>query len=1248
VTGDEEYATWTKLFADNIQKNGIMFPSIDLFFTLPSNIQNKAAAAVAVLTHIKHRDSHQPAFQEIHVFAPKGAVPHAHLVVDIKDRNQSRSNVHLWELEQLSVSSVLDRMVQCPKRSAIVILQGALYISDDVEPAPIKPNAKFALSEDLWAPQLHRFIQNIEEVNADAECYVIVDAGESYPVRSELQAPYMSLESLAIIVDEGMTRKNEVLAQNLAQWTQMLESGRIGSALQSIEALPQEFDRDKPHLRVQLLHSAGMAGHALDEIEKLDMSKATVEATLKIARIASEAGGLPKSRAILESALPHLISVSNYETALAIASILGSDSLQRQIDAQYRARYPAQSTQRRRNIQSLISSGLFEEAVGASDTSEVSQDTRAALEFCRIHLPVTGVPDYAWAVRDLKSKDGWAQTAFVWIVNDALRRHLPVHAFELVFGASQPQGIQPIGKHAFIVMRKLMLAIDSKGNFPVAEDSVSAAFRELIRYVAERPAQPTWRFEIENLLSHKMAGKKGLALLLYQIMQASSPTIISRPNQDLPTSDKQAVEEALSSLLERLAQEGTVVTGRLIFPSDFFADGVADELVSVSRAAIEQIATDSLATDSSVNDVLLWLSIASLAAPQSTYPNADLELYRQAAGRLATTGHQQQARNLIDLVLLGAESADPIRRRETWFVCADIYSRLSQNHQGLVAVACGLSTEALIDLESAQREADVCTRLVRDAGVPEYASVFHKRSGELLHQMQQYDSQAIVHEYMGFTIEFKILSRGPINREALIDLINRMQLNAQEVLARNAPPQPMALLLGQAIQIAERENIAVSVEAKDVCRLLGSRLSGHEAILYQQIATSQATTSGLLKLLQTAEPARYARDAAFDSGRIATGARRLLAGAQFNGSDTIFALELLSDRGMPLPGWQTTARPAPQPATTVEPGNWAIELSRRDIDVVIIGLDEQGCAHAVLARQGRLLSSKRLDEEFSTQGFLQWIKHYPYRYGIDEETLNLFHVSTEGFNFPFDLERATAIVAGNRLQQLPPTLYRVEDQFVGQIQPVFSAPSLSWLYAASSSPASTDKRLTGWISIADQQGQTLVFAKERLEETIEKHGIELNTGTDLPDGFWGAEMSLVVAHGSVLPEGKYFQRVSDEGTLRVTTEDFARAFKNVGVVVLFVCSAGRADKSPEGESTYGLARELLEQGCSTVIASPWPLDSRVPYHWFPSFMDTWSSGKSVATATFLANQYVEKHFNSNFANCLAMTVFGDGLRLRMR
>ena len=67
-------------------------------------------------------------------------------------------------------------------------------------------------------------------------------------------------------------------------------------------------------------------------------------------------------------------------------------------------------------------------------------------------------------------------------------------------------------------------------------------------------------------------------------------------------------------------------------------------------------------------------------------------------------------------------------------------------------------------------------------------------------------------------------------------------------------------------------------------------------------------------------------------------------------------------------------------------------------------------------------------------------------------------------------------------------------------------------------------------------------------------------------------MAVITAHGGVHPEGRYFQVVSDEGSLRVTAGDLANALRNVGIVILFVCSGGRADKHPGGEH-YPWARQ---------------------------------------------------------------------------
>jgi hypothetical protein len=64
-------------------------------------------------------------------------------------------------------------------------------------------------------------------------------------------------------------------------------------------------------------------------------------------------------------------------------------------------------------------------------------------------------------------------------------------------------------------------------------------------------------------------------------------------------------------------------------------------------------------------------------------------------------------------------------------------------------------------------------------------------------------------------------------------------------------------------------------------------------------------------------------------------------------------------------------------------------------------------------------------------------------------------------------------------------------------------------------------------------------------------------------------MAVIAAHGSVHPEGRYFQLVSDEGVLKVSADDLADALRNVDVVVLFVCSCGRTDKYPAANTTIG-------------------------------------------------------------------------------
>jgi CHAT domain len=209
-----------------------------------------------------------------------------------------------------------------------------------------------------------------------------------------------------------------------------------------------------------------------------------------------------------------------------------------------------------------------------------------------------------------------------------------------------------------------------------------------------------------------------------------------------------------------------------------------------------------------------------------------------------------------------------------------------------------------------------------------------------------------------------------------------------------------------------------------------------------------------------------------------------------------------------------------------------------------------------------------------------------------------------------------------------------------------STPSMSWLWAARRSSPSQRERRKAWISTDSEEGKSaaLSMVADRLRDCFSEHRIDLNTSASLPDDLCGAELVVIAGHGGILPEGRIIQRVSDDSNLSMYPATLASALNSTSIVILFVCSGGRIDAHPIGETTVGLVKELLNEGCSTVIASPWPLNVSVPPNWLPVFMREWVAGKTPIEATFLANKHVAKSLGESPVDYLAMNVFGDPLR----
>jgi hypothetical protein len=167
---------------------------------------------------------------------------------------------------------------------------------------------------------------------------------------------------------------------------------------------------------------------------------------------------------------------------------------------------------------------------------------------------------------------------------------------------------------------------------------------------------------------------------------------------------------------------------------------------------------------------------------------------------------------------------------------------------------------------------------------------------------------------------------------------------------------------------------------------------------------------------------------------------------------------------------------------------------------------------------------------------------------------------------------------------------------------------------------------------------------ERLRTCLDEHGIAFDTQAAIPSDFAGAEIAIVGAHGGIHRlDGRYFSSIADEGDLVAPARALARALADVKVVILLICSGARLDPAPSAHTTVGLAKQLLDQGCSAVIGSPWPLASNVPAYWLPAFLMAWKNRCPIIDANFAANAAVRHALGDSADVGFAMSVYGDPL-----
>lgn len=1151
-------------------------------------------------------------------------------------------------LPDFSSQSAVNALSKLPSKSVAIFHDASSLRSKGVERYELnKYNFSVSLPEDYWFPHLLDLNQILTKSAKNQMIYVILDAGESSPNRAELVEQLNSIDGgvLGSYVEDDI----ETILANLApSWSEWFAKGYLGQVLNSITSLPTSAEVHKPFLRIQALHRAGLHGLALEEIETLLLSPVNYSAMayIKLAQICVDAGGLQLARRLLKLSVIDLIPLEGLELAMSKAMDVNDIELEKEICLRIQTLYPHSEVSRLQIVRGLLSERNYLSAAAELAQLPSRSEEVEVYTFLSNNLDGHSVPDYAGIDQRIAAENkSWASFARLSLVRDALARKLLFHAMFLITSVSFKNGFDR--RHALQiieVLEPILLETDALGDSIVESDKLTDAILMVVHYLSKSPHDAFLRTRLVDLLSVEISGTYGgialIASIILNLMKEPLTFEDSETSKGLSMEQLMAQKDSFGSAFAWLSEQSPIVMGKLELPPSLVV-GSADELMPAIATVLGSFEGQLKDED----DIKAFMNWAMLGVATATYASDkcwNLRLMRIAAEQLAMAGRVQQARDMCQQALESAGVGNN-RNRLAWSTMATVYHRLGNKLESLVAYACAAACSRVCTTEDAWYEINALTRILRDIGLLDHAEHTHSKAGEILKKLRLFNENSHRHEFLGLQIRMgKVLRDQTTLQIELPKLLSDVVTNAKAVLENNEHTTPIAVMLGQLIRILTK--LGVSVHS-DILLLQEQlvKLSSSE-VLIRSFSSMVPTAKDVLELHAGIEAARYSDDVGYDSRNIALVAKRLLAGDESMDSPEIaaFAVELMSDRAIATPGWESTAKPIRSVASISEPATIAANFSKEGFAIIFAGLDEERRLVRVVAEDGKLSAVFRESEiEFSGNVFFDWINEFPYRYGIDEKTMNLFYVTTERLRFS-DLPMVrTLLVASTDIQQIPPNLLRVGDDFAGQRIPIAAVPSLLWFDTARKRSVNTSQKMTAWISAADTKGKTLTMIAERLEETLGNYKITLDKNTAMPRNLIGSKLVIVAAHGGVSSEGKFFQSISDEGDLSLVTSDFANSLRNVEIVILFVCSAGRSDQHPSAHSTTGMVKQLLDRGCSAVIASPWPLDARVTYHWLPKFLECWTSGMPLIDANFEANRVVCSTFSDDLARCLAMNVFGD-------
>jgi hypothetical protein len=1157
--------------------------------------------------------------------------------------------VRVVHTKNFRVESVIEAIKSAGNGLAVTVLYAALYRMDSQQtPSPLPSTP---LPDDLWVPHLCDLATRSVAIAKSQNFYLLLDAGVSSPQRQENYERIKGIDGCGMFSLHRQYDGEKLIAENVVNWKSLANSGHLGSAFASIDALPAWMDSQKSFLKLQLMESVAPSEEILRLLREDSniRSKADFRAKLKLARIAERANDDDLSLELLMSSIDGLRSEEEYLLAADLAHDLDEFALVEQILERADALFPNSPSfldQRLRMhlwtrryselVRRLLNTNItmdpqrrfFFLALGAAFASEKSVDFRLLLD-----TVISAAPEFT----------SWCQTM---CGNEAIERQEFLQAVQLCMPVKTHPLTKGVTSVLIAALKRLLLQRTPGGKaLAITADDMMLPVRALIAYLASNPRDAATRQRLTSLLSVETSGLLGFVVLVGTTIRLSAETKIMAKAADLSrpesTFDPDACLAVVKSIMEWAKKEGPVFPGRITVPKELLKVP-PEQVLSLVRHTLKHDSDLRVEREEKAFDNIMTVGL--IVAPHTKDPNGSLDLLQYAGARYIAANKAQRGRDLAEQALqMCAET--PISKRLAWLAFSDIYHRARSFNEALLGIACALSMDIPVDPEQLYQEATLLVRIYRDI---QFTSEAKQLADRLLVMCSEFNLDKVyAQRAKTLVLHIRVLEvfRRPDSwKEELPKATRDVAQHCVELVEEGEETSPAVALLAQCVQRAMAAGIEVKEDVKGVLEERLANIPHPTVDLLKLLDPSTTTGNELFKLAKSIQPARNAEDIAFDLVTLGIATRRFLD-SDMDGGDiaaVAFSLEALSDHALKDAPIGTERSPFQEIGRSLA---MARELSLQGIDVVMLGLSEKGTLVRLQVTNGTADVQRETEQVFSGPKFEQWSQKYPYGYAQVNDPMNLFYLTLTGIGISLAPKRPTLLVMDNSLQQMPPNLIMAGDNFAGRLKPMAATPSLSWVWGMTSRSFPATKKVA-WISTeyAEDRNPALITVAERLQETFEKHEITLHTSAEIPDDLAESEIAIIAAHGSILPEGRYVQRISDDAELALYPAVLAYAVRRSAIVVLFICSGGRIDTHPVAETTVGLVRELLDQGCATVIASPWPLDTRVPSHWLPAFLERWNAGDSAVEAVFAANENVTRQMGDSPLDSLAMNVFGDPLR----